>query len=112
MAITTDRDLVRLYIGDTDTENPLLYDDELDALIDRAVSVLAAAADACEVLAAKFAREFNISEDNQSWNLGERSAHYLALAKQFRERASGIGQVRVRTTTTPDVLPAQYPYLT
>jgi hypothetical protein len=112
VAITTDRDLLRLHIGDTDAANPLFYDDELDALLAHATSFLVAAADACEILAARFARDYDIAEDGQSWSRGQRSGHYRELAATFRARAAGMGAVRIRASNTPEMLPAFPPYTT
>lgn len=98
MPLTEDRDIVRLKIGDTDEDDPLLYDDEIDAFltlhtVDSVVSVTAAAADAASAIAAKFARGYNFSTDGQSFNRSERVAHYQALAKELRVMGGGASVV-------------------
>lgn len=99
MTVSTDRDKVRLLIGDTNEADPLLYDDEVDAcLAQRVVStnggtvynVVAAAADACGAIAAKFGRDFSFSEDGQQFQRAQRVGHYQALEKQLRMRQGGV----------------------
>jgi hypothetical protein len=99
MTLSTDRDKVRLLIGDTDETDPLLYDDEVDAcLAQRVVSttggttynVIAAAADAAGAVAAKFGRQFTFSEDGQTFQRAQRVGHYQALEKHLRARQGGV----------------------
>jgi hypothetical protein len=99
MPLTTDRDKVRLLIGDTDEADPLLYDDEIDAcLAQRSLvttggttyNVVAAAADAAGAVAAKFARQFNFGEDGQRFDRAQRVGHYLALERSLRVRQGGV----------------------
>lgn len=100
MAISTDLDRVRLLIGDTDTDDPILSDDEVENCIDyRQISTVdgditnvpAAAADAAAAIAAKFAREFNFAEDGQRFDRAQKYAHYVALEQSLRSRAGGFG---------------------
>lgn len=102
MTLTTNRDKVRMLIGDTDENDPLLYDDEVDAcLAQRAVTdadavggttynVIAAAADCAGAIAAKFARQFNFSEDGQNFQRAQRVGHYLSLEQSLRKRQGGV----------------------
>lgn len=102
MTLTTNRDKVRLLVGDTNENDPLLYDDEIDAcLTQRAVTdadsvggtaynVIAAAADACGAIAAKYAREFSFSEDGQNFQRAQRVGHYLSLEQSLRKRQGGV----------------------
>jgi hypothetical protein len=90
MAITTDRDAVRLLIGDTDTDDELFQDDEIAFfLAERADDVYLAAADACDAAARKFARAYDFTTDGQSFHRSQMSKAYLALAKDLRLRAAG-----------------------
>lgn len=90
MPVTTDLDKFRLEIGDTDSTAPLFNDDEAEYFLDRrAGNVLQAAADACEALARKFARQFDFSEDGQSFKRSQMAAAYRQMAKDLRSRASG-----------------------
>lgn len=103
MSITSDKDRVRLLIGDTDENDPLLYDEEIVEILSQrtvldssggtlGVNVPAAAADAAGAIAAKYARSFNFSEDGQSFQAGQRVAHYTELARQLRNRSGGFSQ--------------------
>jgi hypothetical protein len=96
----SDLDLVRLSIGDTDETDPLLLDDEVEALLDRNVhidttggtvyNIPAAAADAAGAIAAKYSREFNFGEDGQRFDRAQRVGHYQALERTLRNRAGGV----------------------
>jgi hypothetical protein len=96
----SDLDLVRLSIGDTDEDDPLLLDDEIDALLERRAvldtsggtvyNIPAAAADAAGAIAAKYAREFNFAEDGQRFDRAQRVGHYLSLQAQLRNQQGGV----------------------
>ena len=90
----SDRDMVRLRIGDTDPNAPLLNDEELDALIDaNAGDTWLAAADACDAIAAQYASKFDFSTDNQSFSPSQVVAQYRELAGHLRTQsaAGGVG---------------------
>lgn len=98
MTLSTDRDKVRLLIGDTDETDPLLYDDEIDFALDErklvttagtTYNVYAAAADSAGAIAAKFSREFNFREDQQGFDRAQKVSHYRTLEDQLRKRAGG-----------------------
>jgi hypothetical protein len=98
MTLST-RDQVRLTIGDTDEDDPLLSDEEVDSYLDaRSVvynggttyNVPAASADACGAIAAKYSREFNFAEDGQRFDRAQRVSHYLSLEQSLRRRQGGI----------------------
>lgn len=96
----SDRDQVRLAVGDTDQDDPILSNDEVDQyLADRGVidtsggtvyNIPAAAADAAGAIAAKYAREFDFSEDGQQFARAQRVGHYQALARDLRSRSGGV----------------------
>lgn len=100
MASETDRNSVRLMVGDTDVSDQLLADDDVDSFIDSRVienedgdevtNLPAAAADAASAIAAKFAREFNFAEDSQRFDRAQKYAHYVALEQSLRSRAGGV----------------------
>lgn len=99
MPITSDRDKVRLTIGDTDSTDPILYDDEIDALLEQrslvttsgtTYNIPAAAADAAGAIAAKYARQFDFTTDGQGFQRAQRVGHYQALEATLRARAGGI----------------------
>lgn len=101
MSIDNDRDRVRILIGDTDEADPLIPDDQIAEFLSQrtlldssggtlGVNIQAAAADAAGAISAKFARQFNFSEDGQSFQASQRVAHYSELSRQLRNRAGGI----------------------
>lgn len=109
MAISTDLDRVRLAIGDTDTDDPLLSDDEIGVYVDYRqmydyenevyiCNVPAAAADAAEAIAAKFARDFNFAEDGQRFDRAQKYGHYTALAQKLRNRSGGVAEPTTPST--------------
>lgn len=86
----SDRDDVRLELGDTDAADVLFSDSEIQYFLDAASGdVLLATARACDSLARRFARDFDFSTDGQSFSKGQRSEHYRLLAKELRLRAAG-----------------------
>lgn len=107
--MATDLDMVRLAVGDTDETDPLLLDDEIQALLDKhatdsVVQVTAAAADAASAIAAKFARGYNFTTDGQSFNRSERVNHYTALAYDLRQRMGGNSVPVISPTSIDDGL--------
>jgi hypothetical protein len=94
--ITTVLGKTRLEIGDTDSTAQLFTDEELNVYIDtRSDNVLLAAADACDALASRFARAYNISTDGQSFARGQMSKMWADRATSLRGRAGGITTVDV-----------------
>lgn len=88
--VTTDVGLVRLQIQDTDLTNPLFSDAEITIYLNqRGGNVLQAAADLCDVLAARFAQEFDFETDQQRFLRSQRSKAFAALSKTLRARAAG-----------------------
>lgn len=88
-------DELRFYIQDTDTSFQLLSDEELTFLLDTYADqfghVLAVAAMACEVIAAKFARQVDASADGVSVSLGQLQQRYNDLAQSLRDQFKLVG---------------------
>lgn len=107
------RDEFRLLIGDTDSTSPLFNDTEADYLLNRRNgNVLAAAADACDALAVRFARDVDFTVDGTSVSRMRRSESYRALARAYRARAGaggGLASIPITTglfiTATDELLP-------
>jgi hypothetical protein len=88
VAISTDLDRFRLLIGDTNSELPLLNDVEAQFFIDgRPGSVLAAAADACDALATRFAADYDVVLDGQQMDRSQMSKQFGERARELRGRA-------------------------
>ena len=81
------RDAVRLLIGDTDVAEALLQDEEIDWLLSRQPNVELAAADACEAIAAKFARQADTTNGDLSVRASQRAEAYRQRAADLRRRA-------------------------
>lgn len=85
-------------VGDTDSSDELLTDDEVDAIIAEwtgeedsefdGTNLELAGAVAAETIAAKFARGYDVGMDNQTFNRSQRVNHYRLLAADLRSRAS------------------------
>lgn len=93
---SSDLDEVRFYLQDTDTNDQLLTDEEVQFVIDSLANVygsnLYAAAQCAERIAAKFAREVSISADGVVTGLNELQEKYETLAASLRAQAeSNLG---------------------
>lgn len=78
-------DRIRERIGDTDTADELLGDDEINSQIARwPGNETIAAANCADQIAAKFARGYNVVTDGTQMNRSERVNHYTELAARLR----------------------------
>ena len=107
MALSTDLDRVRLMIGDTDPDDPILNDDEVNEFIrqrssDDVANLPAAAADCAAAIAAHYGRQFDFAEDGQSFSRAQRVAHYMQLEIELRKRQGGVS-APVRSAGVPIV---------
>lgn len=94
----SDRDAVRLAIGDTDTSDQQLQDSEIEyylGLFGVAGSgrVIPAAARACDGLAAKYARQVNTTNQGLSVGASDRMAHYQSLAESLRREGLTVAEI-------------------
>jgi hypothetical protein len=113
-ALPEDRDWIRFLTGDTKDTNPELNDMELDALLadedapepeyaDEEVTPAQirayryrVAARAAEAIAGKYARESDVSFENQRVALSAKFAQYRTLAKELTAKAHGVSGGAVR----------------
>lgn len=88
-ALDTPLAQVRLEVGDTDTEDQLFQDEEIAVkLAARADNVLLTAADLCDILAARFARDYDFAApDSREFKRSQRSEMYAKRAQALRDRA-------------------------
>lgn len=86
----SDRDRVRFLIGDTDTNDQLLNDAEIDWILTEAGdSIYQAAHDACHTIASKFARlATSKSVGDLSLSYQDRAQAFYALADRLMHLAS------------------------
>ena len=90
---------VRFHIADTRSENPLFSDEEITAALgERADEVMATAADLCDQLATRFARDYDVGADGQSLKRSQKSIAYEKRAEALRSRAGSGGLDTVQVT--------------
>jgi hypothetical protein len=82
--LATTRDQVRFYVGDTDDDNLLLTDPEVEFLLTEEPDVKLAAADAANVIAAKFARDTNYRFSTLWADAGDAYDHFIKLGERLR----------------------------
>lgn len=88
------RDELRLFVGDTNSADELLSDEEVAYYLGRhSDNALAAAPEACEGIAAKYSRQANTSNQGLSVAASERAKAYLRLADELRDRSSMVAEV-------------------
>ena len=84
----SDLDAVRFWVQDTDTTFQLISDEEINFLLTtympRFGSTVAVAAITAEVIAARFAREVDVSADGVSVRVGDLHKRYNELAESLR----------------------------
>jgi hypothetical protein len=85
--LTTSTDRVRWLVGDTNTDDQLVQDEEIAFALSEDASVYAAGATVARAIAAKFARLPSTSIDGLSISLRERVEHYNALADDLETKA-------------------------
>jgi hypothetical protein len=73
-------DAVRLLIGDTDSTDQLITDNEISYLLTRHGSINRTASEACRAIAAKFARLMNRSIGGLSADFSQKYHQYMELA--------------------------------
>lgn len=109
--LTDDISRVRFALGDTDADKPLLTDEEITYVTSDNGSILEAAAELADALAARYSRRVSVSIDGASFNYQQLSQNYAALATRLRARASledgGLGRpvvtgVRIDEMATVD----------
>lgn len=84
-------DQLRALIGDTNPDEPLLSDEEIMLCIrDKAGNIYAAAALACRLIAARFAREADVKVGELAVTARSRAEAFERLAREFERLAFGI----------------------
>lgn len=81
--LPTDKDKVRLLIGDTDTDDQLLVDSEIQHFIDTHGNLNRAAAECCRAIAAMYAREVSRSIGGLQGDFSAKHRQYLAMAENL-----------------------------
>jgi len=89
-SVSTDRDKIRLLIGDTDTNDQLLSDEEISFVIAEQPNVYYAAAQCCETIAGKFGRDVSTTLEGLSIAKRQRFENYLNMAETLRVTAMRV----------------------
>jgi len=79
---------VRFEIGDTDSTDPLITDEEIAYLLTQNGTVSLAAVAACEAIAAKFARMVDKAVGDLRLSASQKHAQYLALAATLKRKGA------------------------
>jgi len=80
-------DALRLEIGDTDENYPLLQDEEIQYFETQEPNFFATAARCCEAISAKLAREADRTIGPTQVKLSQQSEAYTKQAKRLRKKA-------------------------
>lgn len=86
-ALTADKDVVRLLIGDTDTNDQQLSDEEILYFLTQETDPYLAAARAARSLQSKFARMVDTKVESVSKSYSQKSLAYGALAEDLVRQA-------------------------
>ena len=87
-SLSTDRDRLRFRIGDVDTNDQLLSNETLDALLTTRPDPTLAAIDAIEGILAKFAREIDRGSLGLGGSRSQKTQFYRDLLKELRAEAA------------------------
>lgn len=87
----SNRDALRATIGDTDSLNQLFSDPQLDWLLGQYPSVLFAAAQACRLLAQRYAAKVSKRVGDLSINYSDLANQYLKMATTLQSEAEQTG---------------------
>lgn len=86
------RDAVRSLVGDTNSDDPLLQDSEIDFFVtDSSNDVYSAGAKAARAIAAQFSRIGNTRFDSVQIDFSQQRQHFLELAQRLEKTAKFSG---------------------
>ncbi len=88
--LTADRDKVRTYVGDTDSTDPLLSDEQIALAITEEGTARAASALACDWIAATFARQADKRAGDLSISYSQKSERYVEMARTLRRESAKL----------------------
>lgn len=83
-----ERDAVRFLVGDTDSSDPLVTDEEIGYALDTEGGINPAAAVAARAIAAKFSRQADKEVGDLSIKLSQKAAAYTTLAKKLTAQSA------------------------
>jgi hypothetical protein len=87
LALSSTKDKVRLLIGDTDSSEPYLQDEEIDFFLSQnSDAVERSALDACEAIIARLSRQVDSSIESISVSASQRVAQFTRLAQRLKKK--------------------------
>ena len=87
---STKLDIIRRMIGDKDSDDALMTDEELNAILtENENNLTKSAAVACEEIASAFARQSVVAVGDMTQDLFQKSENYRKQARIFRAREDG-----------------------
>lgn len=87
VGLFSDKDKVRLTIGDTQSEDQLLSDEEILYFLTQQTTIAAASIAAARAIGAKYSRLSDISIESVSKSYSQKSKNYFALAAQLEAQS-------------------------
>lgn len=90
-SIATDLAKVRLTIGDTDSNSPLLTDEEINYFLGEKDDIVLAACDCVRAIIAKLARDVDRSNLGMSASRSQKQQHYQDLLGRLEAQAMSAG---------------------
>lgn len=88
--LSASRDQIRTYVGDVDSADPLLTDEQIAFAVTEEGTVRAASALAAEWISAIYARKADKNVGDMSITHSQKSEQYAALAKRLRRESSKL----------------------
>ena len=82
--------LVRLLIGDTRSDDPILTDSEIETVLGLQPIITYAAAACADIIAARFARDVDMAIGETKISLSQKMKAYQKLAERLRESAGDL----------------------
>ena len=89
----SDSDSVRFLVGDTDSDDQQVTDEEIAWALTQAGGIYSAAALIASTIAAKFARMVDKAVGDLKISYGQRAGHYEKLTAALKRKASVFGAV-------------------
>ena len=94
-ALSTAKDRVRNFIGDTDTQHEILHDKEIDFFVTEEPNELIAASRAALACAARFARDTDFRFSTLWQDASQAYRHFVDLSEKLAAVADELGDVGV-----------------
>jgi len=84
---SNDVDAVRLLVGDTDSDEPLVSDEEIEFALSQTRTLPGAGSVTANAIAALFSRDVDLSVSGGNYSESQRSQHYRELAQRLDKQS-------------------------